>query len=169
MEISVGDYGKVMFEMMQRCDDKMPANWLSIAEQARPLVNQLIALKDSMNRIGSVEKSYDIYSVRVGSVLSVSKAQRRLEIIHRSFGCKASELKEGDLVWLDARDVGMEDPKCVAITTDLYVAIEDEYDRFVKVRKDEVVLRAPKGFLEDRDTYFSDEYWLGQEASIGVL
>ena len=168
MEVSVGDYGRMMFEMMVG-EKHLPDHWESIKAEAEPLVRKLLALNAKMSSGG-----YEIhgYSDKGKTVLSV---QEKVEAAQRRFLIPASELQEGDSFWLfDNQEhemyVGQDDPFIVEDVTKKGIYYEASHlggRHTERIDPDEKVLKAPdcfKNFDENNDRkqreFTSDEYWL---------
>lgn len=102
MEVSIGDFGRMMFEMMQDKYKDMPKHWASIAKEAKPLVQQLLDLNEKMvgedgkpggySIIGAVDKKTG--KKKMSDSERITKAQRDVLL------AEARTLKVGDHFWL---------------------------------------------------------------------
>jgi len=165
MEVSVGDYGRMMFEMMVG-EKNLPDHWESIKTEAEPLVRKLLDLNAKMSNGG-----YEVhgYSDKGEKVLS---AKEKIEAAQRRFLIPASELQEGDSFWLfDNYDhemyVGQDEPLLVEDVTKKGVYYEASHlggRHTERIDLTEKVLKAPDCFKEDdelkQQEFTSDEYWL---------
>jgi hypothetical protein len=177
MEITIGDYGCMIFEMMtgQSRLRNMPEHWASIAKEATPLVEQLLALNQKMK---SREGGYSIvgYKDKTGKV--VRSEHERISMAQKKSWCAtAGELKEGDLFWVnDGRSdiemyIGQDDPVQVDEITKKGVYFEMQHcggEHTEKIGLDTKVLKAPADFEEKEDLYTSKKYWLEQADKMGI-
>jgi hypothetical protein len=96
MEVSVGDYGRMMFEIVHsKKYGDMPDHWKSIAKEAKPLVDQLLALNDKMKGGG-----YKIVGRKIGKKKVLSDSQRIKKAQDKLWLTTADKLEEGDHFWL---------------------------------------------------------------------
>lgn len=178
MEISVSDYGRMMFELMVGDSPyPMPPHWESIKEKATPLVQALIRLNEEMDNGGYKIHGY----LKEGKpILSTYQAIRLAQ--NQAWGCKASELKKGDYVWLVDNDeyemyVGQSDPGHVDYVDHEKGLIVVSVDRLtLKLWANELVLKAPEDFGDYHPVhrphtpdYESDDYWLQKAKELGIL
>ena len=167
MEISIGDYGRMMFEMVaaEKGED-MSDHWKSIKEKAQPLVQQLIALNQYLG--------YEIVGQLEGKKRKLSKLDRIREAQKKLWGVKAGKCKIGDLVWeIEEHDmiVGTNDPCLVEFKKQDCIIIEVPHmggEHLEKIFDPDVVLRAPKDWKENEELYSSDEYWLGKADELNI-
>lgn len=164
MEVSVGDYGRMMFEMMLT-KGNLPDHWQSIKEEAEPLVRKLLDLNARMSNGG-----YEVhgYLAKGKKVLS---SQEKIKTAQSRFVIPASELQEGDRFWLfdnyhHEMYIGQDEPLLVDEVTKKGVFYYTT-GRIVTARRidaNEKVIKAPDCFKEDdelkQQEFQSDEYWL---------
>jgi hypothetical protein len=168
IEITIGQYGRMMFEMMTSNDAReLPKHWASIRAEAEPLVRQLIALNARMSGSGR-EGGYTLtdYTENGKPVLS---AASRIDIAQiRLWGVKGSDLKVGDRVWVNG-DLE-ESLGYVEFITEHYVCIDMGRDGMTKFHKTQNCLRAPADFRanEDIDDRFGRDYWLARADELGI-
>lgn len=199
MEVSIGDYGRMIFEIVHgEKFNQMPEHWQAIAKEAKPLIDQLLALNDKMPNGG-----YRIVGRKVKGKKQKSKRERILEAQKRLWEVEASTLKEGDLVWLHANydhemHVGQEEPVLVEDITAKGVYVEMPHcggRHTERIDPTEKVLKAPDAFKagdaaavrwhkgEISDETFnelraaaerqeqelqSEEFWLQKAAELGI-
>ncbi len=166
-EVSIGDYGRMMFEMMTNSGEyHMPKHWSGIKDRAEPLVRELLRLNDEMG--------YEIigYHDEKGRK-KISKRERIRQAQKKMWLVKANTLEERDRVWLDDSDYEMyisEDQPCpVEYVKDEYVAVDtDRQYGIVRVWVGDKVFKAPNDWDEQRKMYVTDEYWLEQAERLGL-
>lgn len=171
MEVSIGEYGRMMFEMMNEGRSNLPPHWESIRDEAKPLVAKLIALNDKMNSGG-----YEIIGLKKNGKKVLSKTQRIAAAQRRLWEEKATGLKEGDKIWLlDDSDhemyIGQDEPVPVIDISrkGIYLEMPGCNDEYIhSICKEEKILKAPRDFNEKQDLYESDEYWLKQADELGI-
>lgn len=165
-EIYVGDYGRIMFEMMTGVSKYVPDHWKSIQAEAEPLVRQLLELNKKMSGGG-----YEIYGYAFSNEKVENKALSRSEkirIAQESCQIPASELEEGDLFWHFEDQTFMEDEPLEVFektTKGVYYEVNN-YSR--RINLDEKVMLAPDCFAsnydedkyEEQQEFMSEEYWL---------
>ncbi len=174
MEISIGDYGRMMFEMMTATDDYPPDHWLSIKLDAEPLVRRLIALNTEMEVDGK-KGGYKIVGYKEGDKKKLSEYERIVLAQKKMLTVKAKSLKEGDRIWYSDGDIemhiGEQDPAPVIDVTKKAVYVEMDgcnYEYIVQVGKEEDVLKAPEDWHAHSEKYGSAEYWLEQADRLGI-
>lgn len=170
MEISIGDYGRHLFEQMTNKKNGL-SHWDSIRAEAKPLVEKLLELNQKMEGGG-----YQIIGIKDKSGKKVLSQAARIKKAQMQWECEAGTLKEGDRIWLhDNYDhemyIGQNDPVEVMDITKKGIYLEMngfncEYVQQISV--DEKVLKAPADFLDKEDEYTSDEYWLEQADKMGI-
>ena len=145
METTIGNYGRMIFEMM--CvKNGLPDHWESIKTKAQPLVQELIRLNSEMKPVG-----YDIigtYDENGRKKLSKSK---RIEIAQEMmWQVEATTLKTKDLVWINSGDyemyIGQQDPGIVEDVTKKCIYVSTDYfgnSQLTKLFKGDKVLKAP--------------------------
>lgn len=168
MEISVGEYGRMMFEMMTG-NYVLPQHWNSIKDEAKPLVYKLLALN---NKMFSADGNYQIIGFKDESGKQVLSNSKRIEKAQNTWLCRGKALCEGDLVWLTDSDydmyIGQNEPATVIDITKRGIYLD--MDRtIICIRENEEVLRAPLDWGKNRILYESDEYWLQVATGLGFL
>ncbi len=172
MEVTIGEYGRMMFEMMVGGKKNMPDHWKSIANKAEPLVRELIKLNDEMK-----PGSYDIIGYKgTDGKKKLSKHERIRLAQKRLWGTKAGTLKEGERLWLCSNYdiemyIGEQSPAPVEFVKKDSIAIEMQgcnYEYMVRVDADELVLKAPDDFFDKEEEYTSDKFWLEQADELGI-
>jgi hypothetical protein len=166
MEISIGDYGRMMFEEMTSAKSGC-LHWDSIRDEAKPLVHKLLELNNKMKNA-----PYQIVGIKENGKKVLSKAKRIEKAQVQMWGYKACVLKEGDYVWLNDNNdhemyIRQDDPvKVIDITKKgIYLAMHDIIER---INIDENILLAPADFHGKEESYTSDEYWLKQADALGI-
>ena len=169
MEITVGDYGRMMFEAMtsKKSDIK---HWDSIRDEAKSLVNQLLALNEKMEGGG-----YKIIGT-VNGKKNLSDYERIELAQQKMWTVKAKTLKDGDYIWCGDGDGSMMTPgtdgpaKVVEVTKkNVYVEIRGcNFEFITQIGLDEEVIKAPKDFFDKEEQYESDEWWLEQADRLGI-
>lgn len=169
-EVSIGEFGRMIFEMTVERPEYASAHWRSIQNEALPLVKQLLALNKKMDR------PYEIIGLERDNGMKTLSQMERIKLAQiKLWGRKVGELKVGDQIWLyDNFDHEM------YVTQDYPVRIVDRTDKFVYVemrgcnfefilnlKHDKLVLLAPKDFEED-GPYTQREYWLNQADELGI-
>lgn len=155
MEITIGEYGRMMFEIMTSSSQGLK-HWNKIREKARPLIFKLIKLNQEM---------HDVYTI-VGYVdeagnKKLSNQSRIIKVQKKLWGITASELNVGDLVYnrgllFNPRE---QKPALVEFKKKNYLAISYPEEEYIeKINKHEEVLKIPNDW--DKEVYKSDEYWL---------
>jgi len=161
MEVSVGDYGRMMFEMLVAEKGNLPEHWQSIQVLAEPLVRQLIALNGQMTNGG-----YEIHGyVEPGNKKILSKHELIQAAQEKALKFPANKLKIGDRLWLiEDGELDMsfdQDPVAVSDignTGSIYVEMQGGY--VAQIHPSNLVLKAPDDWDENEDQYRSDDYWL---------
>lgn len=179
MEISVGDYGRMIFEMSigERDRKNLPDHWKAIVDEAEPLVRKLLALNDKMAAV-SHDGGYKIhgYIDKKGkkSKKILSDFERIRQAVVKSWEVKTDTLKEGDTVFLHKDyDIPAENyPYDGATTVNMInkgrFFVDHPLDRHgVYEIRDEEVLKAPADY-DDNNEYQSQEYWLAKATELGI-
>lgn len=179
MEISVGDFGRMIFE--QTVGDKYtdpPEHWKSIMAEAEPLVRKLLALNDKMTVDGK-PGGYQIHGyVEKGKKKKVRSEFERIRMAQEhALKVKGSNLKIGDRIWLLPRFsdhemyVGQDDPVPVTDigrTGTIYVEMRGcNYEYPATVNPNDDVLKAPKDWDEKEAEYTSKKFWLARADKFG--
>lgn len=100
MEVSLSEYGRMMFEMMCGKKNNMPDHWASIAAEATPLVMQLIALNEKMVVDGKAG-GYEVIGAPDKTGKKKLSKRRRIELAQeKDLLTTAGSLKVGDHFWL---------------------------------------------------------------------
>lgn len=166
MEIKIGHYGRMMFEIMTGKDSGLQ-HWESIRARAEPLVRELLRLNEEMKPNGG----YQITGyINEKGKKKLSKHERIDLAQQKLWGVPAEELKVGDKVWLPSSTdhemyVGQNSPCPVEFIKGDIVGVEVDMwgeEIIVKIHKSTKVLRAPNDWKEKEPLYCSDEYWLEQ-------
>ncbi len=182
MEVSVGDYGRMIFEMTigdgyaGRRDD-LPVHWASIFDKAEPLVRQLLALNEEM--VGETGKGYKITGYIKEGGKKVRPDHERIQMAQEAlWKVKASTLKEGDLIWLLDSDhemyIGENPPVSVQDVSKKCVYVEMQgcnYEYTVQVDLGDDVLNAPDdwdGEGWEQSQKYGDDYWLAKADELGI-
>ena len=172
MEVNIGDYGRMMFEMMTGTRSNMPDHWESISKEAEPLVRQLIDLNIKMKNGG-----YNIVGYKDKEGKKKLSKFERIKQAQKAWEVSADTLKEGDQIWLVSTYsdhemyIGQDDPVIVQDVTKNGVYVEMQgcnYEFTTCVRLTDKVLKAPADFDDREDEYGSDEYWLGVAEKLGI-
>jgi hypothetical protein len=171
MEVKIGDYGRMMFEMMEegKLSGHLPPHWESIREKAQPLVKQLIALNDEM-----VGGGYVIVGRKVKGKKVLSKAERIKRAQKKLWEVEASTLEVGDRVFYDeGEEASFVDDGCGpwevedVSTKGIYIDVQHCGGwHTARIGRDEKVIKAPKDWYEN-ETY-TDEWWLEQADKLGI-
>jgi hypothetical protein len=136
----------------------LPAHWESIKDEAKPLVEQLLALNEKMG-------TYEIVGLKSGKK-KLSKHERIDQAQEKLWGCTAASLKEGDYFWLNESGhdiemyVGEQDPVKVDEITKKGVYFELPHcggEHSERIDFNTKILKAP------------DEYRAAQEAYVGAF
>jgi len=164
MEISVGDYGRMIFEMTvaEKYGNNLPEHWQSILAEAEPLVRKLLELNKKMTvdgkpggyRIhGYIEKVKGKKKKVLSDHQKIREAQRRVLV-------EAKTLQEGDRFWLfENYDfemyVGQDDPLVVSEVTKKAVYFGMSHmgggHHTESISLTEKVLKAPDFFKEEEE------------------
>lgn len=124
-EVTVGEYGKMIFEACTGNWSDVPDHWKSILSEAKPLVEQLIALNDKM-LVEGVPCGYIIVG-KIDSKTVLSNFERIELAMKKTMEVSSSDLKEGDDV-LEIEDISIteaiENPSKVLEITKKGVYIE---------------------------------------------
>lgn len=179
MEISVGDFGRMIFEQTvgEKCTDP-PEHWKSIQAEAEPLVRKLLALNKKMivdGKPGGYEVHGYVEKGKGKKKKVLSKDQRIKLAQEKVMEVSASTLKEGDRIWLN-HDYDIEmyfrehEPVTVDIVKGDTIIVAHPYERHgvYKIHAKDQVLLAPKDWDEKEDEYHKDEYWLAKADELGI-
>lgn len=159
MEVSIGSYGKMMFEMMAGKKKDMPEHWASIAAEAKPLVLQLLALNEKMVVDGKAG-GYDVIGAHGKDGKPKLSRRKRIALAQeKDLLTTAGSLKVGDYFWLHKHYdhemcVGEHDPVRVDDITAKGVYFEMPHcggEHTEKINKNEPVLKAPDWWGEHTD------------------
>ena len=158
MEISIGDYGRMLFETTVG-GGVLPEHWESIKAEAEPLVRQLIALNQKMTNGGYAIHGYYEGEKRVlSNYQKIKQAQNRCLVL-------ASSLQENDKFWIfDHPDFEMDvadDPLTVFEVTKKGVYFKVKRGSSTDVIDPKTkVLSLPNGVTEQfQEMFQSDDYW----------
>lgn len=173
MEITIGDYGRFMFEsMLKDTPEQMGTHWASIRVKAEPLVRELLRLNSEMKPDGYRLIGYKDESgkIHLSDHQRVRKAQEQL------WGVKAGELTDNDWLWLhDDSDyemhIGEHQPCRIEYIKNDTIGVNVDirgHDVIIKVSKNTLVLKAPADWEAKEDVYNSWEYWLEQADKLGI-
>ena len=170
MEITVEDYGKILFQVLATdfCRT-IPDHWKSIQDKATPLIEKLIALNDEM-----INGGYQIVGQKNKNgkkVLSkFEKISRAQELL---WGTQINHLKVNDLIWtIDDEPemyINQDNPGVVLSKDEKHYFIEIQ-ERIFKFSVDDtnLFLVAPKDWEEKEDLYTSEEYWLEKAIELNL-
>lgn len=169
MEIKIGDYGRMIFEMILG-EKNLPDHWKSIHQEAKPLVLQLLSLNEKMENGG-----YNIVGYQDETGNKKLSEKERLKLTEKElFGVFADQLNKGDYVWLFEDPefemyVGEHDPIYVDYVAENFVLLDHPYDRYssYKISKKTMVLKAPKDWMQNQ-SFYSNEWWLEQADKLGI-
>lgn len=171
MELTIGDYGKYLFEQMTK--DKKHNNsdhWESIRKKSEPLVRELIKLNSEMKGGGYILVGY----VDESGKEKLPDHKRILLAQEKLWNVKVSKLAKGDRVWLNGDEpemyIGQDEPGVVeAVSKEwVYVTLRNWEDYTKKIHTHAEVLRAPKDWMKNEELYSSDKYWLEQADKLGI-
>jgi hypothetical protein len=163
MEISIGDYGRMMFEMMIGKSNDLPDHWLSIKADAEPLVRKLLELNNQMV-VDGIPSGYEIHGHTDNSKPVLSKLEKII-LAQKQYAVPASTLQVGDKFWLiDNSDFEMyvvqDEPVVVDEITKKGVYFEMRHfgGRHVeRIDLNELVVIAPNPLTEE---FTSDSFWI---------
>jgi len=178
MEITVGDYGRAMFEMMMSYPKNNPngyydpPHWASIREKAEPLVRELLRLNEEMKPSG-----YRLigYTDNTGKI-HLPKHERAQLAQKQLWGVVADTLKIGDRVWLLDSDYDMQvdeqEPGVVEFINEHNVGVEISgfnHEFIARVGKKQTVIKAPSDWDdEDGNEKYDFTWWLEQADRLGI-
>jgi hypothetical protein len=170
MEVSIGEFGRMIFEMVAERPQYAPAHWRSIQHEAAPLVKQLLALNKKM------DQPYEIIGVeKENGKKSLSQMERIKLAQIKLWGRKAGELKVGNQIWLynncdHEMYITQDSPVKIIDRTDKFVYVEMRgcnYEFILNLKHGTLVLLAPNDF-EDDGPYTQREYWLNRADELGI-
>lgn len=171
MEITIEEYGKFLFQTMNR-ENSGSDHWESIRKEAEPLVKELIELNFKMKGGG-----YKLVGYKDKKGKTVLSDSRRIEIAQEKlWKVSTTELKQGDKIWLIGEEpemhIGETDPAPVDEITDknVYITLNnwEDYTQKLSKSKSYFVLRAPKDWNKKEELYSSDKYWLEQADKLKI-
>lgn len=151
MEISIGSYGKMMFEMMIGKKKDLPKHWASIAAEAKPLVLQLLALNEKMTD-GGKPSGYEVVGAPGKDGKPKLSKHKRIKLAQeKDLLTTVGTLKVGDQFWLhDHYDhemhIGEQDPVTVDDITAKGIYFEMQHcggHHTERIGPDQKVLKAP--------------------------
>ena len=160
MEVTFGDYGRMMFENMLNPGRQIP-HWESIRAEAEPLVRQLVELNSKMSTGG-----YQLYGHINGKEV-FRKSDYASEAIKLTWGVPVSKLKKGDLVCVTCNDVtpmSLEDHLRIDAIGDRYIYGDNGYALDI----DDMAIKIPDDWDENYKQYISEKYWLDIAKEKGV-
>jgi len=170
MELRIGDYGRHIFDIMTRGEDRACGkHWKSIRAKAIPLVKQLIDLNKEMEGGGYdlIDYNINFHNAELPKEERASDYEIACRMQEKLFGVKAGDLKPGDWAWLNTeQSIPFEDGLQVKMTDVLENCVLFEHEdyhelAYVKIPKDQIVIRFPDEDDEDYDAYFiGHDYWL---------
>jgi len=168
MELKVDDYGRTLFSMMTR-DEIHSERWKGIEDRARPLVEELIKLGE--------EAGYDIigYTPKDGKP-KLSKYERIEAAYVSDLKCEASDLKDGDKIWVLHTDPEMHlnehEPSEIKIVGkgDILYEFHMWDTVWLPLGYHGTILVAPKDWDEKHgwDGEYGEEYWLKRADELGI-
>lgn len=160
MEITIAEYGRMMFDIMNKPRELMPAHWASISEEAIPLVKNLLDLHQKM-----IGNPYTIVGYMKDGKPVRSNYERICEAQEKTLQTEIKNLKIGDEF---VYDFETPEPFKVLEITDEWVYSSQYRDRgMMRLKKDEKVLKIPEN--EDGDTFLENkEYWLKKADELGI-
>jgi hypothetical protein len=159
MEVSVGDYGRMMFEMMvaEKYSD-LPEHWQSIKKEAEPLVRKLLALNNKMSNGGY--KIHGYVEKKGKKKVKVLSDHEKINIAQAQLAVDAGTLQEGDYFWLykhydHEMYIGQDDPLSVTEVTKKAVYFEMSHcggHHTESIALNDKVLKAPDFYKEYDET-----------------
>ena len=163
MEVSLGDYCRMMFEVYVGDRLQIAEHWKSVEEEARPLVEKLLALHEKLGY------------VVVGMKKDGKKVRRSWEIARdakiKLWGVKAKTLKIGNEAILLDDDRSCEESTVLVVDKSkkaVYVEIKGCGERYTgDVDLDNIVLKCPDDF-DDNVEYEKESYWLAKAEELGI-
>lgn len=161
-EIDVSIWGQMLFHIVTT-EDCIPPHWESIREEAKPLVEKLLALNEKMSDggykiIGLVKKTKS--GKKKKTISSHEKAD--LARIH-DLEIEASKLEEKDWVWLvndydcPTEDVWGDTAEEVYEVTKKGVYIDRGRAGIYLIDKKDKVFKKPNNWTDEMD---QEEYWV---------
>ena len=165
MEISLGQYGKMIFEMCLGTNEaSMSDHWKSMIALARPHVQALVDLNEK--NVG-----YTITNISKKGRKVLPRRERIKRAMERMMEVDACTLREGDRIFLH-KDYDMphenilngDTPIKVEIVHGNRIIVEHPQGRRAGVYEidlGEKVLKVPENWDEDSDCQ-SEEYWLAK-------
>lgn len=170
MEISVGDYGRFLFEnLVGTRKDHSNRQWEAIRAEAEPLVRQLLALNEKL------EYPYELTGYHTQGKKKLSRFEKIRLAQDKELTVRVSQLREGDEVWLVEPDFDMEvDGRSTVFVkeiTENSVYVEHPHVRLggtyrMPKTSQEKVLRKPADWYVLRMD--EDDYWLKRAEEMGL-
>lgn len=158
IEVSVGDYGKMLFDMLLEPNGHLPDHWKSIKKEAVPHLKALIALNDKMKGGG-----YTITGIKKKGRKVLPKHERIAQAIKAAWIFPTNKLKDGDRYILtnEVFEIQNEDwwhyhLKVVVVGVTGLVYGETS-DKLLQRVYDQEVIRIPEDYESER---YNDDYWL---------
>lgn len=162
MEISVGDFGRMIFE--QTVGEKYadpPEHWKSIMAEAEPLVRKLLALNKKMTVDGKPNgyKIYGYVEKVKGKKKKVLSDRQKIEAAQKRVLVEAGTLQEEDRFWLfnnydHEMYLGQDEPLVVGEVTKKAVYFEMSHlggHHTESISLTEKVLKAPDFFKAEEE------------------
>lgn len=171
-EVNVGDYGRMMFEMMlTKKSEDIPEHWFSIWEEAKPLVEQLLELNSKMK-----PNCYKVSGHKTKNGKTILSDPERIEKARiKMWLTKGKSIKKGNKVWVLGGDLEMSprwDAPCLVMMKqkdDLIIKVSHcGGEHLEKVSANQKILRAPKDWDQNYEMYQDDTYWLEQAENLGI-
>lgn len=176
MQLSIGDYGKFLFELMLGPKKDLSKHWQSIADEARPLVQKLLELNQKMSTGG-----YELYGYLKDGKMVDPNWIRIFNAQAKTWQVPANSLKEGDLIWIpnEYSQFEFDSPLEVAEITKKSIllvrpgqSLEDNdlraTDGPVRISLNDTVFKVPEDFEENQEQYESGDYWLALANAYGI-
>jgi hypothetical protein len=149
MEISIGDFGRMIFE--SSCADKhnIPAHWADVYDEAKPLVEKLLALNEKIGYAIIGLKNKKTGKKQLSKHDRIEQAQQKL------WGRTGKDLKEGDYFWTNdgALDyemyIGQNDPVKVDEVTKKGIYFEQSHcggHHTERIGPETEILKAPEEY-----------------------
>lgn len=164
IEIDVCIYGQLLFQnVMADSKEFIPPHWESIREEAKPLVEKLLALNEKMSD-GGYEIIGLVKKTKSGKKKKTLSAREKADLARKhDLEVKASHLKEGFWVWLvndydcPTEDVWGDSAEEVYEVTKKGVYIDRGRAGIYMIDLDEKVFLKHAEWTDEMD---EDEYWV---------
>ncbi len=158
MEITIGTYGRMIFQLALNENKKLPKHWESVIDEARPLVLQLLALNDKISVDGGKSKLYEIIGLPEKDGKPKLSTQEKIKLAQeKNLLTTASTLVIGDLFWLCDHDyemsIGGNDPVEVSDVSANGIYFEMPYcgdEHTVRISPNQKIYKAPDWFGDYR-------------------